>query len=201
MKLFYASASPFVRKVMVALHETGQIDAVEIIDVAVSPTGPVGAVHDSNPLGKIPCLVRDTGAALYDSRVICRYLDTLQDGAKLYPAGDALWEALTLEAMADGIMDAVVLMTYEGRLRPAAQQSSDWVVAQWGKACRALDNIEAERMGQLEGAPGMAGLAVAVALGYIDFRHGAREWRDGRPKLAAWETAMAKRESMAATAP
>ena len=199
MKLIYASASPFVRKVLAALIETGLQDTVELETVAVTPVNPGEAVPAVNPLGKIPCLVLDDGSSLFDSRVITRYLDTLNDGKKLYPEGEALWPRLTLEALADGMMDAAVLMTYEARLRPEAQQSSDWVEAQWGKISRAIDYLEANTESL---APAdMASIAVGSALAYVDFRHGARNWRSQAPKLATWEADFRQRPSMAETAP
>lgn len=199
MKLTYASASPFVRKVLVGLIETGRRETVVLETVAVSPVKPGKTVPSVNPLGKIPCLVLDDGSALFDSRVITRYLDTLNDGDKLYPEGAALWPRLSLESLADGMMDAAILMTYEARLRPEAQQSSEWVEAQWGKITRALAYLEAhiEALKPVD----MASIAVATALGYVDFRHQARNWRSLAPKLAAWEAAFSQRPAMVETAP
>ncbi len=118
MKLYHAPASPFVRKVMITLHETALLSQVTLVPVTVLPTAPGNDVPAQNPLGKIPCLERSNGATLYDSRVICRYLASLAPKATIYPEGEALWDALTLEATADGLMEAAVLMTYERRIRP-----------------------------------------------------------------------------------
>ena len=117
MKLYHSPASPFVRKVMVVLHETGQIGDVTLLDTVLTPTSPAEAILSKNPLSKVPALERDDGPTIYDSRVICAYLDA-RAGAGLYPQGAGRWDLLTLEATADGIMDAAVLMVYEGRVRP-----------------------------------------------------------------------------------
>lgn len=200
MKLFYAAASPFVRKVMVVLHETGQLDDVEIQEVATTPVAPDAGVSARNPLSKIPALERPDGPALYDSRVICAYLD---DRAKagLYPTGVARWETLTLEATADGIMDAAVLAIYERRVRPENKQFDGWIEAQWNKVAGGLSALNANWMSHLTGPMDMGHIAVGCALGYLDFRHGDRNWRDGNEALADWFEAFESRTSMAATRP
>lgn len=199
MKLTGADASPFVRKVRVLLHETGQLDDVEMISVATTPLSVAAEVAAANPMGKIPALIRSEGPALYDSRVICRYLDDRAE-AGLYPS-DRLWEVLTLEATADGIMDAAVLVTYEGRLRPEELQSDDWRDAQWAKVTGALDALESRWMSHLAGPMDMSQIGVGSALGYLDFRHDARNWRAGHEALAAWYAGFSQRGSMVATAP
>ena len=131
--------------------------------------------------------------------MITRYLDA-RVGAGLYP--DArLWEILTLEATADGIMEAGVLMVYEGRLRPEAQQSPEWVEAQWGKLSRSLDAVNARWMSHLAGPLNMGQIAIGCALGYLDLRHDARGWREGRDALAAWFADFSQREAMIDTRP
>lgn len=199
MQLYSASASPFVRKCRVCILETGQEGAVEILDAVGTPLDSSNMPTSHNPLGKIPALVRDDGPALYDSRVITRYLNHLAGGT-LYPEA-RLWETLTLEATADGIMEAAVLMIYEGRCRPEEQQSNEWVDAQWAKAARALDAIESRWISHLSGPLDMAQIAVGCALEYLDFRHATRNWRAGRPELSAWQAEFARRPSMAATQP
>jgi glutathione S-transferase len=199
MQLLDSPASPFCRKVRVLLHETGLIGEVDIVGVANAPLAPDAQNKAKNPLGKIPTLVRADGPAIYDSRVICRFLDA-KAGANLYPER-SLWETLTLEATADGIMDAAVLMVYETRVRPEEMRSADWVEAQWGKVARALDAIEGRWISHLRGPLDMAQIAVGCALGYLDFRHDARNWRAGRPSLAAWYDGFSSRPSMEATVP
>lgn len=200
MRLFYTATSPYVRKVMVLLHETGLLDQVEIVIGSGTPVDPGAAPLEANPLGKVPALERDDGPALYDSRVICRYLD---DHAKagLYPTGPALWETLVLEATADGILDAALLIVYEWRLRPEDMRSAPWVEGQWSKVDRALTMIESRWMPQLQGPLDMGQISLACALGYLDFRHADRGWRTDRPQLAAWEAAFAQRTSMQGTRP
>ncbi len=199
MKLISSMASPFVRKVRVVLHETGQTGDVEEIPVATTAINTAMEARAANPTGKIPALVLDDGGAIYDSRVITRYLDD-RAGAGLYPQ-DGIWRLLTLEATADGLLEAAVLMVYESRLRPEAQQSPDWVEAQWGKVCGALDALNSDWIDDLNGPLTIGQIAVGCALGYLDFRHDARGWRDGRDALAAWFAGFAERPSMQATIP
>ena len=199
MQLYTSGTTPFGRKVMVQILESGLEARVQVHGVAGSPLDTGTMPVDMNPLGKIPALIVK-GQAIYDSRVICRYLDQVA-GAGLYPTGDALWPVLTLEATADGILEAALLMVYEARLRPEDKQFAPWVEGQWAKAARALDAVEARWMALLNGPLTMAHIAVGVALGYLDFRHGARDWRAGRPQLAAWEKTFAARPSMVQTRP
>lgn len=199
MRLYDNPASPFCRKVKVLLHEVGKTGEVEIAFVVGHPLAPEKMPVDENPLGKIPCLAREDGPAIYDSRAICRYLDSLY-GARLYPE-TCLWEVLTLEATADGIMDAAVLMVYEGRARPEELRYPAWVEAQWVKIARTLDAVENRWMEQLSGPLDIGQLAMGCALGYLDFRHDARKWRDGRSALAKWHETISSRPSMEATIP
>ena len=199
MKLISATPSPFGRKVKALLHETNQLDDIEIQLVMTTPVATDPAVAAANPVGKIPALIREDGPALYDSRVICRYLDA-RAGAGLYPEL-RIWEVLTLEATADGILDAAVLMVYEGRVRPEDKQFDGWVEAQWGKVSSALDALEARWMSHLAGPLDMGQIAVACALGYLDFRHPGRDWRAAHPQLAAWYGVFSERDCMTATAP
>jgi glutathione S-transferase len=200
MQLYHSPTTPFGRKVVVLLRETGLLPQVEVIEATGTPLAPNPAVTGVNPLGKIPALVTEAGKVIFDSRVICRYLDD-RAGAGLYGKGDALWPVLTLEAMADGMLEAALLMTYEVRLRPEALRFPDWTEGQWGKIARALDVIEAEWMAHLAGPLDMGQIALGCALAYVDFRHGARNWRNGHPKLATWEAGFAQRPAMQATRP
>jgi glutathione S-transferase len=200
MKLYHSPTTPYGRKVMVVLHETGLAGRVEVIEVTGTPLATGSLPVTQNPLGKIPALVRDNGRVIYDSRVICRYLDDLSH-AGLYGDGEALWDVLTLEATADGILDAALLMTYEVRLRPEAIRFPEWVEAQWAKIARALDAVERDWMAHLAGPLRTGHIGVGCALGYIDFRHGMRNWRAGRPALTAWEAEFSARPSMAVTRP
>lgn len=185
---------------MVVLHETGQAGEVDYVTAVGTPLDPSGMPVAQNPIGKIPVLERPDGPALYDSRVICRYLDDRADGG-LYPEPPRLWDSLTLEATGDGMLDAAVLMVYESRLRPEAIRFPDFVEAQWAKVTRALDGLEARWMSHLYGRPDIGQIAVGCALGYLDFRHGDRDWRRGHDALAAWEKGFSGRDSMQATVP
>jgi glutathione S-transferase len=200
--LHHSPSSPYVRKVMVLLHETGQLDTVTLVPAAGTPVDPATMPVGHNPLGKIPALERPDGATLYDSRVICRFLaERAPQGPRFYPEPPRLWEVLTLEATGDGIMDAAILMRYESALRPAEQQFAPWTEGQWAKIARSLDALESRWMGHLAGAPNIGQVAVGCALGYLDFRHEARRWRDGRGTLAAWYADFAERPSMQSTRP
>ena len=200
--LYHSPASPFVRKVMVLLHETKQLEAVTLASAAGSPIDPASMPVGHNPLGKIPALERPDGCTLYDSRVICRYLaDRATEGPTLYPEAPRLWEVLTLEATAEGIMDAAILMRYEILLRPDESQFPAWVEGQWAKIARSLDAVESRWMGHLSGPVDMGQIAMGCALGYLDFRLDDRHWRKGRDALARWYENFAERPAMQATRP
>lgn len=200
MKLYHAPASPFVRKVMVLLHEAGAADRVTLVPAAGNPLDPGTMPVDRNPLGKIPALERPDGPTLYDSRVITRYLDdTLKAG--LYPPAPHLWETLTLEATADGIAEAAVLIRYEMHVRPDSSRSPDWAEAQWTKIDRALTAVEERWMSHLSGPIDLGQIALGCALGYLDFRLDDRDWRSARPALSAWFGGFSQRAAMRATAP
>lgn len=199
MQLLMSPPSPFARKCRVMLREANLLDAVTEVQVATTPLATPPEVISANPLGKIPALVRPDGPSLYDSRVITRYLDD-HAGSGLYPAG-RIWEVLTLEATADAIMEAAVLMTYEGRLRAEAQQSPDWIEAQWDKADRGIRAINDRWMSHLSGPMDMSHIAVACALSYVDLRHDARNWRAGNVALADWHGTFVTRDSMENTTP
>ena len=201
MRLYHSPTSPYVRKVMIVLHETGLADRVTLVNGGGSPIAPNVATAAANPLGKVPCLERDDGPAVFDSRVICRHLDMLHDGPRLYPAGHALTSTLTLEALADGVLDAAILMLYESRLRPEDKRFDPWLEGQKAKIVRALDALESLWVAHLEGPMDAAAIAVAATLGYLDFRFGALNWREGRPKIAAWFESWTVRPSFIATTP
>jgi len=198
LRLLSSPASPFVRKVRVLLHETDQTD-VEVTDVSAHPLGGEASLNATAPLGKIPALERDSGPTMFDSRVICRFLDH-RARAGLYPE-DRIWETLTLEALADGIMDAAVISVYEKRARPEEMWHQPWLDAQWTKVTRGLDALERQWMSHLHGPLDIGQIAVGCALSYLDFRHDEKDWRAGRDSLAAWHKAFAERPSMLATAP
>jgi len=199
MQLVYASASPFVRKVSVVLHETGQQDDVTLLPVQTAPTAVAEQARAANPTGKIPALIRPDGPAIYDSRVITRFLDARVNGG-LYPE-TRIWETLTLEATADAIMDAAVLCVYENRLRPPEHRSQDWIEAQWSKVEGALRAINDRWISHLAGPLDASHIAVGCALGYLDFRHDTRDWRKNCDSLDDWFAVFSERDSMKATVP
>ena len=199
MKLFFNPASPFVRKVRMVAVLTGSSDSVELVDVTITPVNPADAVNQNNPLGKIPTLVLDNGEALFDSRVICEYLDQTS-GGRLSPEGDARWTDKRLQALADGICDAAILVRYEAAVRPEERQWDGWTDNQWLKVTRALDFLEANAA-SLDQADCLGNVALVCALGYLDFRFEDRAWREGRPQLAAWFAAFSDNDVYRGTAP
>lgn len=199
MKLHYNPASPYVRKVRVLAFETGLMGDIELVSVTLTPTSPDAKLCSDNPIGKIPTLVREGGGPLYDSRVICEYLDSLHDGARMFPDnGEARWTAVRRQALADGILDAAVGTRYETFLRPEELRWPDWVDGQMAKVRRSLDVLESE---SLVGIVDIGTISVACALGYLDFRYPDEGWRDSRPRLAAWFEEFAGRLSMVETTP
>lgn len=202
MTLFHNPASPYVRKVMVLLHETGQLDRVALQHSQLSPVSPDAALNQDNPLGKIPALRLADGNVLYDSRVILDYLDQQHVGNPLIPReGSARWRRLTLAALADGIMDASVMIRYEVALRAPEKHWDQWLDAQRDKIRRALAVLEADAIAELTSHFDVAAISVACALGYLDLRHSDLEWRKTHPQLAAWYFEVSQRPSMLATMP
>lgn len=196
--LFYSPASPYARKVLVAAMETGQ--TLELRVVSTTPTARDAGLAGVNPLAKIPTLVAK-GAALYDSRVICQYLDAEAGGA-LIPQGPARWACLTREALADGLLDAALLLRYEGMMRPEPLRWDDWMTGQWAKIDAALAAMEGDLPGGTDtGTAGLDAIACGCALGYLDFRFASRDWRADHPALAAWETDFSARPAMRETVP
>jgi len=201
MRLLSSPTSPYARKVRMVLIETGLSDAVTL-----APGAPMGsaaeaaAVRSVNPLGKIPALVLDSGEALYDSPVICEYLDQLGTGLRLLPAeGAGRWTALRRQALGDGIADAAFNLVMEHR-RPAEQRSAEWL----GRWTEAVHNAAAALEDELEAgafAVDLGAVALAAALGYLDFRLPQIDWRAGRPRLSAWFADFSQRASFAETAP
>jgi len=207
MKLRHSPTSPFVRKVMVAAHETGLESRLERVPTAVAPTKRNDDVARENPLVKIPSLTTDEGLVIYDSAVICEYLDTLHGGAKLFPtSGKARWLALRQQALGDGILDAAILGRYE-TLRPREFQWQEWLDAQLRKVRGALSSLEMEcEAGDLtdvvrDAAPTIGQITIGCALGYLDFRYASEAWRERHRRLAAWYEGFAQRRSMQETAP
>ena len=199
MQLYFNPASPFVRKVRITAHELGLSGRIELASVTLTPVSPHAGLRADNPLGKIPALRTGDGTVLYDSPVICEYLDSLVGGNRVFPApGAARWTALRRQALADGIMDAAVLTRYEQTLRPQELRWREWADGQLLKIRTALDALERE---SLEGVFDIGTISIACALGYLDLRFAAEGWRASRPRLAAWLAGISQRPSLIATAP
>ncbi|MGB4075475.1 glutathione S-transferase [Pseudomonas sp.] len=202
MTLFYSATSPFVRKVMVLLHETGQVGRVQLQEVQLSPTSPNSAVLQNNPAGKIPALRLADGSVLHDSRVILDYLDRQHVGEPLIPHdGPARWRRLTLASLADAVLDAAVLIRYETFLRPEEKRWDQWQAAQQEKIERALQQFEDEAIAELTSHFDIAAISLACALGYLDLRQPELNWRERYPQLARWYADISERPSMQATVP
>jgi glutathione S-transferase len=197
MKLIMAEASPFARKVRVLLRETNQLKDVEEVSIATSPFQVNEQAKAANPTGRIPSLIRADGPALYDSRVITRYLDA-KAAAGMYPEAK-LWDVLTIEATGDSMMDSAVSISYELRLRPQEKVSSEWTNAHWSKVMGGCDALQSQWMDLLNGPLTLAHISIACALGYLDLRHDARNWRQGHDALAAWFADFSKRPSFQET--
>ena len=200
MKLFYAAASPYVRKCLVTAFELGLSDRIERLPAAANPVDRDRTIVAKNPLGKIPTLITDDGAVLYDSRVICEYLIDLADGSLLPARGPARWRALVEQSLADGISDAALLARYETAMRPEALRWDAWTAGQLEKVTSGLDEIEA-RAGDFGDRVDLGTIAIACALGYLDLRFQSLAWRDTRPNTAAWFQWFDGRDAMAATRP
>ncbi|HVJ32289.1 MAG TPA: glutathione S-transferase N-terminal domain-containing protein [Terriglobia bacterium] len=198
MKLRYSPLSPFVRKVRVVALETGLHDRLELIPTVTAD--PAAKLWQHNPLIKIPALVLESGESLYDSIVICEYLDSLHSGQKMFPAsGPARWTALRRHALADGIMEAALLRRYES-LRPKNLQSADWDATQKSKVDHGLAALEDE-VGSFDGLIDISTLSTAVMLDYLNFRFGPEDWASRFPKLATWHKVISARPSLATTLP
>lgn len=202
MTLYTNPASPFARKVLILLHETGQLDRVALQQTVLTPVSPAAELNDDNPAGKIPALRLADGNVIHDSRVILDYLDHQHVGIPLIPRdGSARWRRLTLASLADALLDAALLIRYEQALRPQEKHWDVWLDNQQEKIERSLNYFEQEAITELSSAFDVASISVAAALGYIDFRQPDLAWRNRYPRLANWYFEVASRPSMQATQP
>lgn len=202
MKLYFSPASPYVRKVMVCAHEKGVTDRIEKLPSAAGPINRDRTIVTTNPSGKVPTAIVEDGTPLFDSRVICAYVDAMTDTAPLIPAEKATrFRAMTLEALADSMLDAALLCRYETVMRPKELYWPEWYAGQMEKIDSGLDDLEAKWRGELDAAPTIGSIAVACALGYLDFRFPDNDWRSGHPGLTEWFARFEKRPSMQATMP
>ena len=200
MKLWYAPASPFVRKALVTSILAQK--PVERVEVNTNVVESDEALRQVNPLGKIPALELADGRVLYDSRVICAYLvgDLLSSSLNPISSEDR-FAALTLEALGDGIMDAAVNTRYEQALRPEQYRWDDWIEGQMSKVHKGLQALENQWLSRLRGDVTVGVISVGCALGYLDFRFPHIDWRADHAELATWYADFASSEAMAHTAP
>jgi glutathione S-transferase len=199
MKLHWSPRSPFVRKVMILAHEFGLIDRIARVRSVVAFTTPHAALMAENPLSKIPTLVLDDGTVLYDSAVICEYLDSLHDGPKLFPAdAKARMTALRRQALGDGFLDFLLLWRNE---RERAHPSDAHLAAFAAKRKAVLAALDREAGDLAASLFSIGHVTIGCALSYLDFRFAADDWRAGHPQAAAWHTTFAARPSVRATEP
>jgi glutathione S-transferase len=199
MKLHWSPRSPFVRKVMVVVHELGLADRVACVRTVAASTKPHAELMRDNPLSKIPTLVLDDGTVIYDSPVICEFLDSLDGAPKLHPAEPkARLAALRRQALGDGFLDMLVLLRDERlRANPSDVHKASAAVRK-AAVLKSLDQ-EAE---DLAATPfGIGHIAIGCALSYLDFRYAAENWREGHPRIANWHATFATRPSVRATEP
>lgn len=198
MKCYATANSPFARKIRIAAIETGLYDEVEW--QMISREERAKMIPEINPLGKVPVAILDAGDILYDSPVICAYVDSLNTGAKLIPEeGAERWAVLTLEALGDGMADAVVAASQEAD-KPDDKRSQAVLDRQLGKINAALNNLDAQAA-SFRDPPSVGEIAVVSALGYLEFRDVVPGWRDTYANLAAWYTGIQERRSVRRTAP
>jgi glutathione S-transferase len=200
MKLLYAPSSPFVRKVWIVALELGLDTQIERIASTASPIKPNQDLSSHNPLGKLPTLIRDDGTTLFGSAVLCDYLGAQLPGNKVVPTeGESKWRALRDQCLADGLLDAALLVRYE-LIRPEESRWDIWTDGQMAKIVAALDAIEHDAKGLGERVD-VGSIAIGCALGYLDFRFAALEWRKHCPVTSAWFQAFAQRPSFTQTQP
>jgi len=201
MTLHWSPRSPYVRKVMIAVHEMALTDRIRTVRTIVGGTTPHAELMKLNPLGKIPTLELQGGTVIYDSPVIIEYLDTLHTGAKLYPsAWPERLTALRRHALGQGMLDHALPLLGEG-FRPPERQSEPHQALWRAKLRACVDALEHEA--EALGASGftVGHLAIGVALAYLDFRFADLAWRQGHPKLAVWHAAFNERPSVQANPP
>ncbi|MDB4994790.1 MAG: Glutathione S-transferase domain protein [Myxococcaceae bacterium] len=206
MKLYYTPTSPFVRKVLVAAHELGLAGRIETVTLRPTPMKASPELSNVNPLSKIPAMVTDLGTTLFDSRVICEYLDTLHAGRKLVPeSGPRRFDVLRTQALADGVLDASILVFYERAHRPENLHWDPWLDGQAEKARQGIDALAREVRALGNDVPDdsvdLAQIAVACTLGWLELRKPLGDLRPGRQELFAWYDRFRGRPSMKHTEP
>lgn len=197
MKILFSPFSPYVRKCLVVAHELGLNDKLQLLPSNAHPVNRDQEIIRDNPLGKVPTFHSDDGQVLYDSRVICEYLNDLARGSLFPASGTARWQALTLQALGDGMLDAALLARYEDVARPEALRWPEWRAAQLDKAETALAHLDA-RPALLAQRVDIGAITVGCALWYLDLRFADFVWRDRHPQVAQWYATFGQRPSMRA---
>jgi len=196
MKLHWSPKSPYVRKVMICAHELGLTPRLELVRSVAAMLKPNPAIMADNPLSKIPTLVREGGGTLFDSVVICEYLNDLAGGLLFPQEGEAKWQALRWHAFGDGLLDALILWRNEREREAPLQPLVDAFELKVRGCLRLLDE-EAQALGQ---APlSIGSITIGCALGYLDYRFSSFAWREQAPRLAAWYATLQARPSFKAT--
>jgi glutathione S-transferase len=199
MKLHWSPRSPFVRKVMIVAHERGLADRITRLRTVAAMTKPHAQLMIDNPLSKIPTLVLDDDTAIYDSRVICEFFDSLGDGPKLFPADPAArMAALRRQALGDGFLDLLVLGRNE---RERAQPSKTLQASALVRSAAVLRSLEQEAAALTAAPFGIGHIAIGCALSYLDFRYAGEDWRKDHPRITGWHSTFAARPSVRATEP
>lgn len=201
MQLYYAATSPYVRKVMIVAHHLGVVDKIEKLTAAASPVTRDRNILSFNPLTKVPSAKTDDGLMLFDSRVICEYLDSQGNGGLFPTAGRARWIALMQQALGDGLLDAALLVRYERAVRPEQFRWQEWDAGQFSKIIDCLNEIETQAPTLEVKRFTIGEITLACALGYLDFRFPEISWRDTHPNAAKWFAEFAKMPAMIATEP
>jgi len=199
MKLHWSPRSPFVRKVMIVAHERGLVERIACVRTVAAMTTPHVELMKDNPLSKIPTLVLDDGSVIYDSPVICEYLDSLDGNPKLFPTDfRARLIAQRRQALGDGFLDLLVLARNERERKPRSDAHLKSAAVRQAAVLKSLD----EEAMALAAAPfGIGHIAIGCALSYLDFRFADDNWRKDHPRLASWHYAFAARPSVRATEP
>ena len=198
MKLLFSPFSPYVRKCLVTANELGLDGRISLLASAANPVNRDQTIIPHNPLGKVPTFFTDDGEALYDSRVICEYLNDLAKGGIFPAAGTARWRALTLQSLGDGILDAAILARYEVFLRPEPLRWEDWSRGQRDKIRTSLAHLNANPS-MLSAEITIGNIAVGCALWYLDLRFADFGWRETYPEVAKWYATYSQRPSMKMT--
>jgi len=196
MKILFSPFSPFVRKCLVSGMELGLNERITLLPCSAHPVSRDHKIIAFNPLGKVPTFFTDDGLVLYDSRVVCEYLNDLAQGSLIPASGRARWETLTLQSLGDGILDAAVLARYEDAARPEAFRWNDWKVAQMDKVETSLAALNTTTQ-LLADRVDIGSIAVGCALWYLDLRFADCGWRGRHAQVAEWYAAFSQRPAMA----